>query len=433
MSAPSEPAITVDHVSKRFRRYMVKNQSVKSALFKRSRGTYEENWVLDDVSLDIPTGSTYGLIGSNGSGKSTLLKCMARILKPDKGSITVNGRLSALIELGAGFHPELSGRENVYLNGAVLGLKRREIDQRFDEIVSFAGRQVSEAIDQPIKTYSSGMYVRLGFSIAVNVEPEVLLVDEVLAVGDEEFQRRCHQRFEELSSSGRTVVIVSHALSTVAAMCDQVAWLERGKLSHVGNPQQVVDSYLTRLDFGNAAGAGGPASPARALPDVRITDITLDGVGRPLDHTTTELGEQVALVRSGQSVRLRMGYETDQAVPTPVFALAIHTLDGTLAANPSTLATAMPEKVDGTGVVELEVPSLMLVPGAYTLGAAILDAGGEHAIDKKLRLVRFEVAGADPGEVRGIVALNGRWGGSLLGGSGSGSGSGPGPGAGPAR
>ncbi|MGE3361248.1 MAG: ABC transporter ATP-binding protein, partial [Acidimicrobiia bacterium] len=235
---------------------MVKNQSVKSAIFKRSRGTYEENWVLDDVSLEIPTGSTYGLIGSNGSGKSTLLKCMARILKPDKGSITVNGRLSALIELGAGFHPELSGRENVYLNGAVLGLKRREIDQRFDDIVSFAGRQVIEAIDQPIKTYSSGMYVRLGFSIAVNVEPEVLLVDEVLAVGDEEFQRRCHQRFEELSSSGRTVVIVSHALSTVAAMCDQVAWLERGKLSHVGNPQQVVDSYLTRLDFGNAAGAG---------------------------------------------------------------------------------------------------------------------------------------------------------------------------------
>ncbi|MEZ5235330.1 MAG: ABC transporter ATP-binding protein [Acidimicrobiales bacterium] len=410
-------AISVEHVSKRFRRYMVKNQSVKSAIFKRSRGTYEENWVLDDVSLEIPTGSTYGLIGSNGSGKSTLLKCMARILKPDKGSITVNGRLSALIELGAGFHPELSGRENVYLNGAVLGLKRREIDQRFDDIVSFAGRQVIEAIDQPIKTYSSGMYVRLGFSIAVNVEPEVLLVDEVLAVGDEEFQRRCHQRFEELSSSGRTVVIVSHALSTVAAMCDQVAWLERGKLSHVGNPQQVVDSYLTRLDFGNAAGAG--AVGGRALPDVRITDIALDGVGARLERTTTELGEEVVLVRSGQPVKLRMGYETDQAVPTPTFALSIHTLDGTLAANPSTLSLALPEKVNGTGVVELEVPSLMLVPGAYTLGAAILDHAGEHAIDKKLRLVRFEVAGSNPGEARGIVALNGRWGGSLLDGSGA--------------
>ena len=147
-ASSSTPAIRVDHVSKRFRKYSVRNQSVKSALFKRSRGTYEENWVLDDVSLDIPTGSTYGLIGSNGSGKSTLLKCMARILTPDKGSITVNGRLSALIELGAGFHPELSGRENVYLNGAVLGLKRKEIEQRFDDIVEFAGRQVSEAIDR---------------------------------------------------------------------------------------------------------------------------------------------------------------------------------------------------------------------------------------------------------------------------------------------
>ncbi len=198
---------------------------------------------------------------------------MARILRPDKGSVRVNGRLSALIELGAGFHPELSGRENVYLNGAVLGLRRKEIDARFDQIVDFAGRQVIEAIDQPIKTYSSGMYVRLGFSIAVNVEPEVLLVDEVLAVGDEEFQRRCHQRFEELSDAGRTVVVVSHALSTVAAMCDHVAWLDRGKLAHIGQPQQVVDAYLTRLDFGQSAMVS-----RAARPEVRLTDITMEAV-----------------------------------------------------------------------------------------------------------------------------------------------------------
>ena len=406
-------AIVVDHVSKRFRRYLVKNQSVKSALFRGSRGTYEENWVLDDVSLNIPVGSTFGLIGSNGSGKSTLLKCMARILKPDKGVITVNGRLSALIELGAGFHPELSGRENVYLNGAVLGLRRKEIDNRFDTIVDFAGRQVEEAIDQPIKTYSSGMYVRLGFSIAVNVEPEVLLVDEVLAVGDEEFQRRCHQRFDELSSGGRTVVVVSHALSTVAAMCDQVAWLERGELAHVGQPQQVVDSYLTRLDFGYT----GLAASA-STPEVRITDITIAGADRALATTSTDLGEAVPLVRTGQPVRLRVGFETDQPTPTPVFAFSIHTLDGTLAANPSTIGTAVPEKVNGGGLVELEVPSLMLVPGAYTLGAAILDEAGDHAIDKKLRLVRFEVAGDNPGEARGITALNGRWGGPLIDGAG---------------
>lgn len=400
-------AIAVRNVSKQFRRYSVRNQSVKAALFRGSRGTYEENWVLDDVSLDIPTGSTFGLIGSNGSGKSTLLKCMARILKPNKGSITVNGRLSALIELGAGFHPELSGRENVYLNGAVLGLRRKEIEQRFDSIVDFAGRQVAQAIDQPIKTYSSGMYVRLGFSIAVNVEPEVLLVDEVLAVGDEEFQRRCYQRFEELSSSGRTVVLVSHALSTVAAMCDHVAWLDGGKLLHVGQPQQVVDAYLTRLDFGRPS-----VVEVSEGPSVRISDIVIEGAGRR--RTSTELGEEVAVVGTGEPVRLRMSYQTDRPTDLPVFAFSVHTLDGTLAANPSTLGVAGPDRVEGTGTVELEVPSLMLVPGAYTLGAAIFDASGEHAIDRKLRLVRFEVDGHNPGETRGITALGGRWHGPLF-------------------
>ncbi|MFN0029680.1 MAG: ABC transporter ATP-binding protein [Acidimicrobiales bacterium] len=403
MSATSV-AIEVDHVSKQFRRYLVKNQSVKSALFRGSRGTYNEHWVLDDVSFEIPVGSTFGLIGSNGSGKSTLLKCMARILKPDKGSVRVNGRLSALIELGAGFHPELSGRENVFLNGAVLGLRRKEIEARFDQIVEFAGRQVIEAIDQPIKTYSSGMYVRLGFSIAVNVEPEVLLVDEVLAVGDEEFQRRCHLRFEELSDSGRTVVVVSHALSTVAAMCDQVAWLDRGKLAHIGQPQQVVDAYLTRLDFGQSAMVS-----RSARPEVRLTDITMEAMSGELGVAVTEAGEQVPRVRSGQPVRLRLGYETDQPAPTPTFAFSIHTLDGTLAANPSTVGTAMADKITGEGTVALDIPALMLVPGAYTLGAAILDASGEHAIDRKLRLVRFEVDAGRPGEPRGIVALHGQW------------------------
>jgi len=405
--ASQSSAISVEHVSKRFRRYSIRNQSMKAALFRRSRGTYEENWVLDDVSLEIPTGSTYGLIGSNGSGKSTLLKCMARILEPDKGTITVNGRLSALIELGAGFHPELSGRENVYLNGAVLGLRRKEIDQRFDTIVDFAGRQVSEAIDQPIKTYSSGMYVRLGFSIAVNVEPEVLLVDEVLAVGDEEFQRRCHARFDELASGGRTVVVVSHGLSTVAAMCDHVAWLDSGKLVSVGQPQAVIDAYLTKVDFGQAAGI----SPA-AAPRIRITGISLDGPRASTTHT--ELGEEVTQVGTGDPIRLRMSYEADRPSPMPVFAFAIHTLDGTLAANPSTIAVAGPATVEGAGSVELEVPALMLVPGAYTLGAAILDGDGEHAIDRRLRIVRFEVAGRDAGETRGITALCGRWQGPLF-------------------
>jgi ABC-2 type transport system ATP-binding protein len=183
------PVITVDHVSKRFRLYHERNQSLKASVLRGGRARFEEFWALDDVSFEVPEGSTFGLIGENGSGKSTLLKCIARILRPDKGSISARGKLSALLELGAGFHPELSGRENVYLNGSILGLSKKQLDERFDEIVAFAG--IEHFIDTPVKNYSSGMYVRLGFSVAINVDPDLLLIDEVLAVGDAEFQRKC--------------------------------------------------------------------------------------------------------------------------------------------------------------------------------------------------------------------------------------------------
>ncbi|MBA2478878.1 MAG: ABC transporter ATP-binding protein, partial [Sporichthyaceae bacterium] len=187
---------------------------------RRGRARYDEFWALRDVSFEIPRGSTFGLIGENGSGKSTLLKCIARILQPDRGSITATGSLAALLELGSGFHPELSGRENIYLNGSIVGLPRRTLDERFDDIVDFAG--VREFIDQPVKNYSSGMYVRLGFSVAINVDPDILLVDEVLAVGDASFQAKCMEKFADFRAQGKTVVIVSHATETMRSMCDQV-------------------------------------------------------------------------------------------------------------------------------------------------------------------------------------------------------------------
>ena len=180
----------------------------------------------------MPTGSTFGVIGSNGSGKSTLLKCLAGILQPEKGSVTVKGRVSALLELGAGFHPELSGRENVFLNGAILGLSKKEITARFDDIVEFAG--LEEFIDTPVKNYSSGMFVRLGFAVAANVEPEVLLIDEVLSVGDESFQRRCAEKIDEFRRDGRTIVFVSHGLGQVAQLCEDAAWIDKGELREIG-------------------------------------------------------------------------------------------------------------------------------------------------------------------------------------------------------
>src|SRR5829696_1307576 len=193
-------AVEVEGVSKRFRLYHERNQSLKAAFMRGRRAKFDEFWALQDVSLSVPTGKTYGLIGHNGSGKSTLLKCMAGILVPDKGAITTRGKVSALLELGAGFHPELSGRDNVYLNGSILGMSRKELNARFDDIVGFAG--LEHFIDTPVKNYSSGMYVRLGFSVAANLDPELLIIDEIVAVGDEEFQRRCFDRLYELRRKG---------------------------------------------------------------------------------------------------------------------------------------------------------------------------------------------------------------------------------------
>lgn len=240
----SKPAIIIESVSKKFRLYKERNQSIKSAVMRRRISVHEDFWAVSDVSFEIFEGETFGIIGDNGSGKSTLLKCLAKILFPNSGSITMNGRVAALLEVGSGFHPELSGRENIYLNGSILGMSKKELDSKFDEIVAFSG--VGEFIDQPVKNYSSGMYVRLGFAVAINVDPEILLVDEVLAVGDEAFQAKCFKKFEEFKESNKTVVIVSHALSTMAEMCDRLAWMDHGVLKAIGTPDEVIAKYRNR-------------------------------------------------------------------------------------------------------------------------------------------------------------------------------------------
>lgn len=237
----TDAAVTVDHVSKRFRMYHERNDSLKSMVMRGKKSVHEDFWALKDVSFEVPQGETFGLIGKNGSGKSTLLKCLAKILWPEEGSITARGKQASLLEVGSGFHPELSGRENVFLNGSILGMSRKEVTRKFDEIVSFSG--VGHFIDQPVKNYSSGMYVRLGFSVAVAVTPDVLVVDEVLAVGDATFQKRCRTKFKEMKEEGRTVILVSHSMSTVKDMCDEVAWLNEGELKMIGKTNDVVKAY----------------------------------------------------------------------------------------------------------------------------------------------------------------------------------------------
>src|SRR5713101_8149195 len=247
------PAITLTNVTKVYRRYSGKQfATLKSALLQRSilrdLQASETFPALTDVSFTVPKGSTYGVIGRNGSGKSTALKLVAGITKPTSGSVRVSGRISALIELGAGFHPEISGRENVFINGIMLGLTKREIADRFDEIVEFA--ELQDFIDAPVKTYSSGMYMRLGFAVAIHVDPDVLLVDEVLAVGDEGFTHKCLDKFAEFRRSGRTILLVTHSLNLVERFCDEALWLDGGQVQAHGDPKRIVDAYLTKVEEG---------------------------------------------------------------------------------------------------------------------------------------------------------------------------------------
>ncbi len=242
----TEAAVQVQRLSKKFRLYRERNLTLKAAIMRGRTSVHEDFWALRDVSFDVPFGSSLGIIGRNGSGKSTLLKCLTRIYFPDEGTITSRGRVAALLEVGTGFHPELTGRENVYLNGTILGMRRKEVDAKFDEIVDFAG--VETFIDQPVKTYSSGMYVRLGFSVAIHVKPDILIIDEVLAVGDQSFQEKCIEKFAELKADGRTLVLVSHALTAVGEMCDRAVWLDGGRLKHIGDSASTIAAYQKSED-----------------------------------------------------------------------------------------------------------------------------------------------------------------------------------------
>src|SRR5215207_6087347 len=310
-----DAAIVVEGVSKRFRLYHERNRSLKATIMRGGRVSYEEFWALRDVSLEIPEGITFGLVGENGSGKSTLLKCIAKILRPDEGRIRTRGKMAALLELGSGFHPELSGRENVFLNGSILGLSKRDLTARFDDIVGFAG--LERFIDQPVKNYSSGMYVRLGFSVAINIDPDVLLVDEVLAVGDAVFQRRCNEKFADFRRAGKTVVIVSHATDALRTMCDRVAWLKDGVVVTEGRSEDVVDDYVDQGHEDRVEVAAEVAESRWGSGEARLTAVQLlDGAGRQITHPST-----------GDAVTFRLRYRTDGPISKPVFGLALETLD----------------------------------------------------------------------------------------------------------
>ena len=399
--APSpDSAVLVDGLGKRFRLTHDRNWTLKATVLAGHRTRYEEFWALRGVDLDIPHGSTFGIIGGNGSGKSTLLKVLAGILRPDEGTATVNGRLSALLELGAGFHPELTGRENVYLNGAILGFTSKEIRRRFDDIVGFA--ELDRFIDEPVRNYSSGMYVRLGFSVAIHVEPEILLVDEVLAVGDHTFQKRCLDRFAQLKAEGRTIILVSHDLDMVGWLCEQTAWIQQGTLQAVGPSPKVIEQFLDGAVDSPTPADPSPSAPRRfggLGPDdlVRAVDL-VDANGHPMDR-----------VGSGRPVRFRVRVDADQVGEPVTVALGLYRADGTHVASINSGAAARAADDAGTVEVDYAVDSLAVQPGIYELSVALHDATMRRVFERHTHLVRFEVEPTGVDQQNGLVALGGTW------------------------
>ena len=238
----SDLAIDVNHVTKTFKLYSDKPQTLKERLVRGWKNKTEERVVLKDINLEIAKGETVALIGVNGSGKSTLLKLMTKIIYPNKGTLKTYGKLTSLLELGAGFHPDFTGRENIYFNAAIFGLTKKEIDDRLQSIIEFS--ELGDFIDSPVRTYSSGMYMRLAFSVAINVDAEILLIDEILAVGDQHFQDKCFAKLEELAKSKMTIVIVSHSLDYIKKLCNRAIWINEGKVAMDGNCSEVIDEYL---------------------------------------------------------------------------------------------------------------------------------------------------------------------------------------------
>jgi ABC-2 type transport system ATP-binding protein len=400
-------AIEISDVSKHFRLYAERNQSLKATLLKRRRARFQEFLALNEVSLSVKSGTTYGIIGENGSGKSTLLKCVARILQPDAGSIRINGSMSALLELGAGFHPELSGRENVFLNGALLGLSKAELTDRFDDIVEFSG--LERFIDNPVKTYSSGMYVRLGFSVAINVDPDVLLVDEVLAVGDEDFQQRCFEKFRDLRREGRTILLVTHALDTVRTLCDRAAWLEHGVVRAEGSAGTVVEDYLHYVRAGRGAVSVPPEgsdvagthnqSEQEGAGGIRITGAAL------LDRW----GGHTGVVATGEPCTIRFLVETEEPIANPAVGLDLFRSDGAHVSSPSTaVSTPHLDHLERSNVIDFAIPKLPLLPGTYDVTFSVYDENLVVPLAVVHHGLRFSVEGGTH-EHRGLVTLDGEF------------------------
>jgi ABC-type polysaccharide/polyol phosphate transport system ATPase subunit len=396
-------AIRFDSVSKRYQY----RRSIRGALANLARRAVgrpatpgNEFWALKDVTFDIEQGETVGLIGPNGAGKSTILKILSRVTAATQGTYMVRGKVGALIEVGAGFHPDLTGRENVYLNGAIMGMKRREIDAKFDQIVAFS--EVEKFLDTPLKFYSSGMMVRLGFAVAAHIDPEILLVDEVLAVGDTAFQAKCLNKIAELKEQDRTIMLVSHAMPSILQHSSRVLWIDHGTVQGYGAPEEIVERYLRTVhDHGVATSAESPASSISDSP-IHVTSVTIRNAEKSA-HSVLNYGE---------SACLEIGYAVTRPVDSPVVSVTFHDIrDYPLGGLTSRFGGIHLDGSVGERTIRLVLSPVIFTRGSYGVTVAIHDHRIQRYLDMRPRALTFMVEGPSVAsrEVSGHVVFPHRW------------------------
>ncbi len=437
--------VIINDITKVYRKWdrAKKFLTIKSALLKGElfNTLMDSNskvfYALKNISYKVKKGITLGIIGKNGSGKSTLLKIIAGITKPAEGYVKTNGKVTALLELGAGFHPEISGRENIFINGIMLGLTKRELNEKFDDIVEFS--ELEDFIDAPVKTYSSGMYMRLAFSVAINVNPDILLIDEVLAVGDKSFTNKCLERIKQLKQLGKTIIFVSHSLQTIEMLCDEVIWLDKGKLINAGKPRETIEEYLLKMAEDEEKKINVIQSKTSSKVDKhnhlkvyeeshQDTDkkYLVEIISEPDDTNPfprKRWGSREAEIRSveifdnkkrirwvlktGEDILIRIHYKASKLIKNPVIGIGIYRIDDLCIFATNTFLDKFEiDHIEGEGFIDIPISHLNLLPNIYFLDVAIHTLEG-FPYDYHYRLIRFKVY-SDLNDL-GICRLSHKW------------------------
>lgn len=405
----SENAIEVKGIKKTFKVYLDKGYTLKDKILFKNRRKYESRVVLDGIDFEIKKGEAIGIVGKNGSGKSTLLKMLTKIMYPDVGTIKTIGRVSSLIELGAGFHPDMSGRENIYINASIFGLTKKEIDKRLNDIIKFS--ELEDYIDNPVRTYSSGMYMRLAFAVAINVDADILLIDEILAVGDANFQAKCFNKLREIKKNGTSIVIVSHSLSQIEQICDKTIWINEGKIAAEGNPADVHPQYLDFMGKKEEPVVNIEEKEEEELPKEEIKDCDMrwgNGKARIKKICTYDVtGKNRKNFRTGETIVLKMEYEVKEAIKNATFGIGVFRGDGLSCYGVNTYLDKL-EKFDlnKDGVLIVTLKNVNLLPAEYWIDIAI-ETNISEPVDYYRDACRFQMYSYK--EDIGICRLNHSW------------------------